>query len=307
MNEPEEKMEIDIDASEDLELEIVDDTPEEDRGKARRAKDADPQIPEDDEVANYSENVQKRFKQMKWEYHEERRAKEEAARLREEAVKYAQSVYAENQKLRQTLSQGENVLQDQAKRRVEAEIERARFNYKTAYESGDPDEIIKAQELLTQAQAEKMRLESYVPMHQYDPRQEQTTYIQPQPQQPKVKKPDAAALEWQNENQWFGNDDEMTGYALGLHESLVKNGVNPNSPEYYDRIDESVRKRFPDKFDGQDIEVARSRQTGSVVAPAKRSAKKPRRVQLTSTQVALAKRLGLSPEQYAAQLLKEAS
>ena len=99
----------------------------------------------------------------------------------------------------------------------------------------------------------------------------------------------------------------MTGYALGLHESLVKNGVNPNSPEYYDRIDESVRKRFSDKFDGQDIEVARSRQTGSVVAPAKRSAKKPRRVQLTSTQVALAKRLGLSPEQYAAQLLKEAS
>jgi hypothetical protein len=149
MNEPEEKIEIDLDASEELELEIVDDTPEEDKGKARRSKDAEAQIPEDDEVANYSDNVQKRFKQMKWEYHEERRAKEEAARLREEAVKYAQSVYAENQKLRQTLSQGENVLQDQAKRRVEAEMERAKYNYKNAYESGDPDEIIKAQEALT--------------------------------------------------------------------------------------------------------------------------------------------------------------
>ena len=181
MNNPEEKMEIDLDASEDLELEIVDDTPEEDKGKARRASDADPQIPEDDEVANYSENVQKRFKQMKWEYHEERRAKEEAARLREEAVKYAQSVYAENQKLRQTLSQGENVLQDQAKRRIEAEMERAKYNYKNAYESGDPDEIIKAQESLTQAQAERMRLESYVPMHHYDPQQEQVAYTPPQP------------------------------------------------------------------------------------------------------------------------------
>jgi hypothetical protein len=307
MNEPEEKIEIDLDASEELELEIVDDTPEEDKGKARRSKDAEAQIPEDDEVANYSDNVQKRFKQMKWEYHEERRAKEEAARLREEAVKYAQSVYAENQKLRQTLSQGENVLQDQAKRRVEAEIERAKYNYKNAYESGDPDEIIKAQEALTIAQTDKMRLESYVPVHQYEEQQVQSNYTPPQPAAPKVKKPDAAALDWQSQNEWFGNDDEMTGYALGLHESLVKSGVNPNSPEYYDRIDESVRKRFSDKFDGQDIEVARSRQTGSVVAPAKRSAKKPRRVQLTSTQVALAKRLGLSPEQYAAQLLKEAS
>ena len=140
MNDPEEKMEIDLDTSEDLELEIVDDTPEEDKGKARRASDADPQIPEDDEVANYSENVQKRFKQMKWEYHEERRAKEESARLREEAVKYAQSVYAENQKLRQTLSQGENVLQDQAKRRVEAEMERAKYNYKNADNWWMPEE-----------------------------------------------------------------------------------------------------------------------------------------------------------------------
>ena len=101
----------------------------------------------------------------------------------------------------------------------------------------------------------------------------------------------------------------MTGYAFGVHEKLVKSGINPQTQadEYYKAIDDSMRQRFPDKFDGQIIEEAPVRQTGSVVAPASRSAKKPRRVQLTSTQVALAKRLGLTAEQYAAQLLKEAS
>jgi len=128
-------------------------------------------------------------------------------------------------------------------------------------------------------------------------------------QKPKVPEPDAKTKAWAAQNEWFGNDSEMTGYAFGVHESLVKQGINPQSQadEYYNRIDESMRQRFPDKFDEQQVEAAPVRQAGSVVAPAGRSAKKPRRVQLTSTQVALAKRLGLSAEQYAAQLLKEAS
>jgi hypothetical protein len=128
-------------------------------------------------------------------------------------------------------------------------------------------------------------------------------------QKPKVPEPDAKTKAWAAQNEWFGNDSEMTGYAFGVHESLVKQGINPQSQadEYYNRIDDSMRQRFPDKFGGQQVEAAPVRQAGSVVAPAGRSAKKPRRVQLTSTQVALAKRLGLSAEQYAAQLLKEAS
>ena len=285
-----------------FEVDIIDDTPEED--KPRRAEDAEAQIPEDDEIASYGENVQKRIKQLKFEFHEERRRKEEAARLQDEAVDYARKVYEENQKLRKTLEEGEGVLVQQAKGRVEAELERTKSAYKQAYEVGDPDKLIEAQEQLNNLQNEKFRVESYKPKQQEV--QEEPVQLQ---KKPKVPEPDAKTKAWAAQNEWFGNDSEMTGYAFGVHESLVKQGINPQSQadEYYNRIDDSMRQRFPDKFGEQQVEAAPVRQTGSVVAPAGRSAKKPRRVQLTSTQVALAKRLGLSAEQYAAQLLKEAS
>jgi hypothetical protein len=295
--------EVDLDNIE-FEVDIIDDTPDEDKNKPRRADDAEAQIPEDDEIANYSENVQKRIKQLKFEYHEERRRKEEAARLQDEAVDYARKVYEENQKLRKTLEEGEGVLVEQAKSRVEAELDRAKAAYKEAYETGDPDKLIDAQEKLNSLQNEKFRVESYRPR----PQQVQQEPVQLQ-RKPRVPEPDAKTKAWASENEWFGNDSEMTGYAFGVHESLVRQGINPQSQadEYYNRIDQSMRQRFPDKFGGQQVEAAPVRQAGSVVAPAGRSAKKSRRVQLTSTQVALAKRLGLSAEQYAAQLLKESS
>lgn len=296
--------EVELDNDKEFEVDIVDDTPDEDKGKPRRAEEAEAQIPEDDEIANYSDNVQKRIKQLKFEYHEERRRKEEAARLQDEAIEYARKVYEENQKLRKTLEEGEGVLVQQAKSRVEAELDRAKAAYKEAYETGDPDKLIEAQEKLSALQNEKFRVESYKPK----PQQKQEEPVQLQ-QRPKVNEPDAKTQAWASSNPWFGEDSEMTGYAFGVHESLVKQGINPQSQadEYYRRIDDSMRKRFPDKFGEQYFEEAPARQTGSVVAPAQRSAKKPRRVQLTSTQVALAKRLGLTAEQYAAQLLKEAS
>ena len=295
--------EVDLDNIE-FEVDIIDDTPDEDKNKPRRADDAEAQIPEDDEIANYSENVQKRIKQLKFEYHEERRRKEEAARLQDEAVDYARKVYEENQKLRKTLEEGEGVLVEQAKSRVEAELDRAKAAYKEAYETGDPDKLIDAQEKLNSLQNEKFRVESYRPR----PQQVQQEPVQLQ-RKPRVPEPDAKTKAWASENEWFGNDSEMTGYAFGVHESLVRQGINPQSQadEYYNRIDQSMRQRFPDKFGGHQVEAAPVRQAGSVVAPAGRSAKKSRRVQLTSTQVALAKRLGLSAEQYAAQLLKESS
>jgi hypothetical protein len=287
---------------EDFEIEVIDDTPEPDRGKARRADDSEAQVPEDDEIQSYSEGVQKRIKQLKFEYHEERRRKEEAARLQEEALRYAQQVKAENDKLRKTLEEGEGVLVNQAKGRVAAELDKAKSAYKAAYEAGDSDALIEAQERLTTLQAEKMRYDSYRPQ----PRQAQTPapeYTKPQPQPPR---PDEKAMSWAQKNTWFERDSEMTGYAYGLHEKLVRSGVDPRSDEYYNQIDRAVRRMFPDRFDSGKIEeTAPLRQAGNVVAPAARSGKKPRKVQLTSTQVALAKRLGLSNEQYAAQLLKE--
>lgn len=311
MNDPELKMEdlpendeVQLEES-SIELEIVDDTPEEDRGKPRRADDAEPQIPEDDEVANYSENVQKRIKQLKYEYHEERRRKEEAARLQDEAVSYAKTIYEENQRLKKALEEGEGVLINQAKGRVEAELDKAKSAYKDAYESGDPDALVEAQSKLAELQAERLRVNSYKPQ-----KREAAPAPVETPVQQEVPKPDEHAMRWAEKNDWFNNDKLMTAYAYGVHEDLVStHGIDPRrSPEiYYERIDQEMRKRFPDKFGEQNIEEAPARQTGSVVAPANRSAKKPRRVQLTSTQVSLAKRLGLSNEQYAAQLLKESS
>ena len=298
------KAQQDQDDDSDFEIEVVDDTPEEDRNKPRRAEGAEPNVPDDDEVKSYSEGVQKRIKQLKFEYHEERRAKEEAARLQDEALRYAQQIKQENDRLLKQLQDGESVLVDQAKGRVTAELDKAKAAYKAAYETGDPDALLEAQEKLNLLQNEKVRYESY------KPQQRQQSAPQPQyaQQTPQAPRPSERALEWAKRNDWFEKDSEMTGYAYGLHQKLVTNGVAPDSEQYYNEIDAAVRRVFPEKFDDGSIEVsAPQRQAGNVVAPAARSGKKPRKIKLTSTQASLAKRLGLSNEQYAAQLMKEAS
>ena len=286
-----------------FEIEVVDDTPEEDKGKPRRAEDAEPQVPSDDEVEKYSEGVQKRIKQLKFEFHEERRRKEEAARLQDEALRYAEQMQEENEQLRKTLEEGEGVLVNQAKGRVTAEIDKAKIAYKTAYESGDPDALIEAQAKLSELQVEKSRYDNYKPKPRPAPEPE-PLYEQENIEPPR---PSEMGMKWAEKNTWFQNDPEMTGYAFGVHEKLIKSGVAPDTEEYYSKIDDAVRRVFPDKFDDGPIieESAPQRQTGNVVAPAARSGKKPRKVQLTSTQVSLAKRLGLTNEQYAAQLMKE--
>ena len=291
----------DTESDDGFEIEIIDDTPEPDKGKPRRAENAQPNVPDDDEVEKYSEGVQKRIKQLKFEYHEERRAKEESSRLQEEALRFAQQVKSENDQLRKTLSEGEGVLVNQAKGRVSAELDKAKAAFKVAYEAGDPDALLDAQERLNSLQGEKMRYDNYRPQPQRAAPQPQ--YQAPAPQPPR---PDNRAMDWASKNEWFEKDPEMTGYAYGLHEKLVKSGIDPRTEEYYKEIDIAVRRVFPDKFGDVIIEEsAPHRQAGNVVAPAARSGKRPRKVQLTSTQVSLAKRLGLSNQQYAAQVMKD--
>ena len=319
MNEVAEKMEEqetqqDLDFGEDkpvqspkandapFEVEIVDDRPEEDR-VAKRNESATTNVEDDDDEAkNYSEKVQKRIKALKYDYHEERRAKEEASRLQEEALNYAKKLQKENEELRKSLSDGESVLINQAKGRVDTELEKAKKDYKEAYESGDPDKLVEASSELARIQSEKQRVDSYVPPKPQQSRKQET----PIPQQPQKPQVSQRALDWANENTWFNKDSRMTSYAFGVHEELIKKGVVGDSEEYYKEIDREMRKVFPDKFDDviEDEETQQS-QTGNVVAPTKRSAKKPRTVRLTSTQVNLARRLGLTKEQYAAQLMKD--
>jgi hypothetical protein len=303
MNNAVENEDFEIEDSK-FEIEIEDDTPAEDRGKPRRPEGAAPDVPEDDELESYSDSVKKRISKLKYEFHEERRAKEEAVRIREEAIRFAESQKREVDAMRKRLSEGQGAVVTQAKARVETQLDSAKAKFKQAYEAGDADAMLDAQTKLNDLQNEMYRLTSYrpAPAEASSPAPQAATPAS----SPQVPKPPKRALDWAQSNPWFQTDEEMTGYAYGVHEKLVKSGVDPNSETYYTQIDAAVRRTFPDKFDEPEPEVkTQARTTGSVVAPTARSSKTPRKVVLTQSAVALAKRLGLTPEQYAAQLMKE--
>lgn len=297
------EFEVEVD-DDKFEIEVEDDTPPEDRGKPRRPEGAEPDVPGDDELEGYSEGVKKRISKLKYEFHEERRAKEEAERIREEAIRFAEAQKREAEELRKRLSDGQGAVVTQAKARVETQLESAKAKFKQAYEAGDADAMLDAQTKLTELQNEMYRLASYKP--QPAPASSPAPQATAPATSQQVPRPPQRALDWAQKNTWFQKDEEMTGYAFGVHERLVKSGVDPNSETYYSEIDTAMRRVFPDKFAEPDQEVkTQARQTGSVVASAARSSKSPRKVVLTQSAVALAKRLGLTPEQYAAQLMKE--
>tara|TARA_R110002074_G_scaffold187358_1_gene353032 strand:- start:806 stop:1729 length:924 start_codon:yes stop_codon:yes gene_type:complete len=282
----------------DVEIAVVDDRPEDDQVEPRVSFDDD-DVSEIEEVGG---RAQKRIKKLKYEWHEERRSKEAAERMSEEAVRYAEHIAQENQNLKSLLHKGESVLLSEMKSRADSDLAAARINYKTAYEEGDPEKLVEAQEALTRSQYDKEVAERTVPQ---PPRQ---TMAPPVRQESPPPESDPKLKGWLQNNEWFGKDTEMTSFAYGVHEDLVTNkGVNPQTEEYYSRIDDRLRRVFPDKF-GVEVgaeEPSASRRTNTVVASASRSSGRPRKVQLTSTQVDLAKRLGITPEQYAKQLLKE--
>lgn len=291
----------------DFELEIVDDTPEEDRGRPRRPEGAEPEVPDDDEIENYSDTVQKRIKKLKYEFHEERRRAEEAKRLQDEAIAQAKRATEEAERLRKMVDEGSTLLYSQAEGRVDAMLAQAKRDYKEAYELGDSDKLLEAQEKLANLQNEKFRISQYKQQPRPQPQAAPQAQQPQQPQQPQAPKPSDRAVRWAQKNTWFQKDSRMTAYAFGVHEDLIRNqGVQPDSDEYYRQIDAEMRKMFPDNFEAAPDAGDTPPRKATVVAPASRaSAKKTRKVRLTQTQVALAKRLGLTNEQYAAQLMKE--
>ena len=295
-----------------FEVSIVDDTPEEDRGRAKQADDADDAEGEDEDLdeTRFSKRIQKRINKLRYDYNEERREKERFQRENAEAVNYAQSIQSQNEELRNQSAELRRLLYDQVAAKTDTEIESVKRRYKEAYENGDTDSVVSAQEDLSRLYAEKTRFSAESDSF------EQQAVPQQQPvqqQQPDIPPPDPMAVDWLKRNSWFQQPgyEEMTGYAVGLHEKLVKQGVDPrNNPSYYENIDTALQKQFSEFFgEGQEqaSEAPTSRRT-PVVAPSKRgTGRTPRKVELTSTQVSLAKKLGLSPQQYAAQLVKEIS
>lgn len=275
------------------EIEVVDDTPEQDRG--RKPMEEPPKEMSDDELGKYDESVRKRIQHFTKGYHEERRAKEAALREREEAVRLAQRIVEENQKLKGSLSVNQNALLEQAKRGVAGEVEEAKREYKLAYESGDSDALVAAQEKLTTARIKADKINNFKPVAL----QEERIAVQP-PQQTYQEQPvDPKLASWKDENQWFGSNKRMTAYALGLHEDLVGEGIPAGTDEYYRRINSDIRARFPDQFEsGKSMDAQTPSKNSNVVAPATRSTA-PKKIVLSKTQVELAKRLGLTNEQYA--------
>lgn len=286
----------------DVEIEVVDDTPPKDRG--RKPSEPPPEVT-DEELAGHSEKIQKRIKHLSKGYHDERRRAEAAQREREEAVRLAQQLLEENQRLKKHTDTTQNAMVEQAKARVAVELEQAKRQYKEAYEAGDADKVVEAQEALTTVKMRAERLSAWKPA----PLQTSETPVQQQPTTTPAPQVDPKALAWRDQNTWFGSDEEMTSLALGLHQRLVREGVDPKSDDYYERINTRMRQVFPDRFDDvEEVEEAKPapkpRQQSTVVAPVTRSTA-PRKIVLTERQVALARRLGLTPEQYGRQFAKE--
>jgi hypothetical protein len=286
--------------SSEYEVEVIDDTPDDDKGRTPLREP--PADVTDDELAKYTDTrLKSRLAHLGKGIHDERRSKEAANRERDEAVRVAQSVVAENQRLQGTLSTNQSALLEQAKRNVNSEIEEAKREYKAAYEQGDSDAVLSAQEKLTTAKIKADRISNYRPPP-IQPLQNvvQNAQIQQAPQL------DDKTRNWQEHNSWFGRNQKMTAYALSLHKELVDSGVPVASDSYYSKIDADVRSRFPETFDGESSADAKQSQRprSNVVASASRSTA-PKKIVLTQTQVSLAKRLNVPLEVYAREVAKQ--
>jgi hypothetical protein len=291
----------------DFEIEIEDDTPPEDRNKEPMPKDIVDKL-DKDELDQYEGETKEKFKQLKKVWNDERRRADSAQREQQEALALAKKAIEENKALKAKLSDGEQMLVSSYKESVQNEMDLAKKEYREAYDSGDADKLIEAQEKLTSAKIRADRIANYRPPVE-EPLQDKDFVVQRE--EPVQVAPDRRAQSWQNRNQWFGQDEEMTSLALGLHEKLKRNGVHIGSDQYYDEIDKTIRRRFPEVFETKEAEPAKEdepQRTGrpkasTVVAPATRSTS-PRKIRLTTSQVLIAKKLGLSPEQYAREMTK---
>jgi hypothetical protein len=303
----------------DVDVEVVDDRPPEDRRPP--AKEAKEEEGGDEELEGYSDKVKKRINKLRYQQHEERRQREAAEKMREEAVRVAQKYADENKKYHAIIQEGEQYLVHQIRERANLALEQAKGQYRQAYEEGNTDKVVEAQEAMMRAQSEfqsadyqmnqmnaERQRQPQQPQQQYQPYQEPQPQPQPQAQEP--PQPTEKAAKWAQDNPWFGQEKDMTALAYGVHERLVRDeGYDPNSDEYFETIDRTMRSKFPEYFGDEEVstEEPAAKSPPVVTAPSSRNnGAKPRKVKLTRTQLSLAKRLGLTPEQYANQLVKEA-
>lgn len=301
-DELDDNVQVSVSADDDVEIEIVDDTPEKDRG--RKPLDREVADPTDDEIESYSDGVKKRIKELTHARHDERRAKESLLREKQELERLAQHMAAENNRLKQYVNTGSEHYAASQLSLAETEVEKAKRQLKEATEAFDTDGVVAAQDALMDAKIKFQAAKNFKPT----PLQVEETDVQTQQTQVSRQELDDKTVRWQAKNQWFGSTgyEEVTSFALGLHQKLVNSGVDPRSDDYFERIDARMKSTFPEVFGGTEDKPRSgdgSKRPTSVVAPATRSTG-ARKVQLTPTQVALAKKYGLTPQQYAAEVAK---
>jgi len=289
---------------EDIEIEVVDDTPDEDKGKWTAdnvAADDD-----DDEKKKYGKSVRERIAKETAKVHAERRAKEERERQLTEATSLLRKMIKENNDLKGLVENGEKVLVSEHQGRLESQLAAAKVSYREAHEAGDVNGQIAAQETLAKIAAQMDRLSTHRvnPIQRMDEKEVDRLLTPPQVSQG----PDQSALDWKEQNRWFMKDEAMTAYAMAYHNRLAQEGIEPRDGEkYWKAIDKEMRQRFPERFDAPQRQSNQPRRSDTIVAAASRSgAGTPRtKVTLTESQVRLAKRLGLTPQQYAEQVVAE--
>jgi hypothetical protein len=296
---------VEIKAEAPFEIEIEDDTPPDDRGKTPMPKPLVEEL-EKDELDQYDDNVKVKLKQMRKVWHDERREKEAALREQQEAIVLAQRLLEENKRIKQILTTGEKEYVSTVQNAAEMELAMAKKAYKEAYEAGDSDKLLEAQQAMQVANLKIIQAKNF----KLPPLQEEEVPVQPAPvQYQPIPQPDDKAQAWQERNPWFGKNRGMTAYALGVHEELRDDGVEIGSEDYYRALDRTMRKRFPEAFqtsvvgdDEQKPQGGRARPS-TVVAPAVRSTAS-NKVKLKQSQINLAKKLGLTPQQYVEAQLK---
>ena len=290
----ESKVEFEIEGEGAPEIEIVDDTPEQDKG--RKPLERQVAEPTDDELEQYGEKVRNRIKELTHARHDERRAREALERQHQEALRATQALFEENKKLKGHLNTGTTGFITQAQKLADLEVEQAKAALKAAHEAGDTEAFVEAQAKLNEAVFAQQRAKSLKPPPLQT--EEQRGNVAPQQPSPQAPAPqvDPATQAWVDRNRWFGQDDEMTSLAMGVHTKLVKSGVTPGTKEYFDTIDTRLRQVFPDKFEAP--APSPTKRPATVVAPTQR-ATSAKKVRLTQSQVAFARRANIPLEEYA--------
>ena len=302
MGEPAEEGQFELDVGDAEATEIELEQPEEEnvpRGTTdseEPAVEVEQEASSDDEIAEYSESVQKRINRLT-------KKMREAERREEEAIKFAQNVQAESEQIKQRMQNLDQGFMTEYGQRIQLQQQQAEAALKRAVELGDAEGTVVAQKELTDitiaanqyAQAQK-RAEA----NQQVPQQQapQAAPQQQAPQQP--QRPDPKAEQWAEKNSWFGQDEAMTFAAFGIHKKLVEEeGFDPQGDDYYNELDSRIKREFPHKFGEEQSTGRKPAQNVAGVSRSTKTGRSGKRVKLSQTQVAIAKKLGVPLEEYA--------